>query len=288
MTKKWEGKSRGTLLGYKIFVFLIKNTGLSIAYFILNFVALYYILFAFSERNIIYSFYRDKLKRGRLHSVLDTFNNFYVFGQTIIDKVAMQSEVINYTFEFDGESNLEDMLKQNKGGIVISAHVGNFEIAGQFLNRLEAKLHLVTAATEAAQIKSYLESLNKKKSSNYLFVKDDMSHIFHINNALKSNELICFTGDRFLENTKSISVAIFGEKAFFPVGPFRLAAQFKVPYSFVFAMKESKTHYHFYASKGKITSGTAEDIVKEYTMALEEMVRKYPTQWFNYYDFWRK
>ena len=38
---KWDGKSRGTVLGYKIFVFFIKKAGIKSAYFILYFVASY-------------------------------------------------------------------------------------------------------------------------------------------------------------------------------------------------------------------------------------------------------
>ena len=226
---------------------------------------------------------------SRLKSIRFTFKNFYVFGQTIIDKVALQSEAIDsYTFEFDGEHNLHEMLTFGKGGIVISAHVGNFEIAGPFLERLDINLNIVTAATGEEQIKTYVESLNKKKNKGYLYVKEDMSHIFHINNALKNNELICFTGDRFFENTKSVTASILGEDALFPMGPFQLASRFKVPYSFVFAMKESSTHYHFYATKCKISEGNAESIVKEYAETLEKMIAKYPEQWFNYYDFWGK
>ena len=43
MATKWEGKSKGTVLGYKIFVFFIKNLGLTAAYILLAPVALYYL-----------------------------------------------------------------------------------------------------------------------------------------------------------------------------------------------------------------------------------------------------
>ena len=46
MATEWEGKSRGSVLGYKIFVFCIKKFGLYSAYFVLYFVALYFCFFA--------------------------------------------------------------------------------------------------------------------------------------------------------------------------------------------------------------------------------------------------
>jgi len=42
---QWDGKSKGTVLGYKIFFFFIKKAGIKAAYFILYFVASYYFLF---------------------------------------------------------------------------------------------------------------------------------------------------------------------------------------------------------------------------------------------------
>lgn len=43
--KKWDGKSRGNVVGYKIFVFIMKKLGLSPAYFLLIFIAGYYFIF---------------------------------------------------------------------------------------------------------------------------------------------------------------------------------------------------------------------------------------------------
>ena len=288
MESNSEIKTRGTLPGYKIFVFFIRYLGLQAAYSLLLFVVSYYVFFAIKERNEIFRFYKKMLGFSCFKSIVFTCKNFYIFGQTIIDKVVMQ--IIGnekYSFEFDGEHYLQEITDAGKGGIVISAHVGNFEIAGQFLSRLGQTLNIVTAAHGIPEIKKYLETISKNKPTNYLFVKEDMSHVFLINKAFKNNELICFTGDRFFDSKKAISSKLFKEEALFPVGPYKLASHFKVPYSFVFAMKESNNHYHFYATKPKI-SDSAEDIVFEYAAELEKMIEKYPEQWFNYYDFWKK
>ena len=60
-------------------------------------------------------------------------------------------------------------------------------------------------------------------------------------------------------------------------------------------MKETQTHYHFYASKPKRypRSGSMEGrnkqlrgMIDDYVKDLEVIVNKYPVQWFNYYYFW--
>jgi len=83
----------------------------------------------------------------------------------------------------------------------------------------------------------------------------------------------------------------------FPSGPFYLAMKYDVPVSFVFAMKENKTHYHFYATRPKTyhqqtsqkkRDDTILEIIRDYVGEMEIMLSKYPLQWFNYYDFWKK
>ena len=289
MPIKWKGRSRGTLLGYKIFVFLIRYAGLSGAYFLLVFVASYFMIFSSADRNTIYKFYRKKLAYGRLKSVLASYKNFFVFGQTIIDKVAIYSAAkADFTYAFEGQQYLEEIIAAGKGGMIISAHIGNFEVAGHLLRRLNAKINQVTTDAEHARIKDYLNAVMVNQSNSYIVVKNNMTHIFEIDAALKNNELICFTGDRFFDKTKTIPANFLGEEANFPAGPFHLTTRFKIPYSFVFAMKEGARHYHFYATPGKVNEGSVNDMVNEFTKALEDMVQKYPAQWFNYYDFWAK
>ena len=57
MATKWEGKSKGTVLGYKIFVFFIKNLGLTAAYILLVPVALYYLLFSVKSTKALFYYF---------------------------------------------------------------------------------------------------------------------------------------------------------------------------------------------------------------------------------------
>ena len=99
--------------------------------------------------------------------------------------------------------------------------------------------------------------------------------------------------DRFLEGNKTMTSNFLGEPARFPMGPFLLASTFKVPVSFVFAVKESKLHYHFFASQVKDYSTVdrrelMKQMLTDYATAMEKKVKQYPEQWFNYYNFWEQ
>ena len=251
MTQSWEGRSKGNKLGYSIFIWLLRVGGLRPAYFLLRFVAFYYFLFSSSHR-YIYSYFHKRLGFSRWRSLTGIYRNYYLFGQTLIDKIVVMSGLkAPYTFVFEGEHYIEEIMAAGKGGILISAHIGNYELAGYYFKRLPVKVNIIMVDNEQQQIKQYLESVMNDRKLNIITIKDDLSHIYEISNALKNNELIAIHADRFVKGSKTISGNFLSENADFPMGPFVLATTFKVPVSYVFCVKESATHYHLSATAPK-------------------------------------
>jgi predicted LPLAT superfamily acyltransferase len=292
---QWQGKSKGTPLGYRIFVFIIKATGVSAAYFVLRFVAFYYFVFSWTSTGHIYRYFNDRQKYSVLKSIVKIYQNYYVFGQTLLDKVAVMAGIGNkFTYDFDGEDNLRTIVKGGKGGILLSAHVGNWEAAGHLLKRLDTRINVVMFDGEHQQIKEYLEQVTGGHNLRIIPIKDDMSHVFAMGEALQKNELICLHADRFLEGNKTTLQMFLGEEARFPFGPFLLAASFRVPVSIVFAFKETKSHYHFFGSPlltrsdDESKNGFITRLTSAFVRELEQKVKIYPEQWFNYYNFWAK
>ncbi|MBX2951367.1 MAG: lipid A biosynthesis acyltransferase [Leadbetterella sp.] len=287
---EWDGKSKGTVLGYKIFVFLIRKLGIRAAYGLLFFVASYYFLFLRQSNRAIWYYFRKRLNYPPLKARLSVFRSYFTFGQTIIDKIAISAGLRNrFTYEFDGVETLYRLLNDQKGAVLISAHMGNFEIAEYFFSEidLDFQINLVTIDQEHSAIKEYLESI-KKPSIKLILIRDDMSHIFEINEALAKNELVCFTGDRYVKGSKYLSAPLLGEEARFPAGPFMIASRLRVPVVYVYVMKEPDLHYHLYAREAPVKHRDAQALLSSYTQSVEGMVEKYPLQWFNYFDFWTK
>jgi predicted LPLAT superfamily acyltransferase len=288
----WQGKSKGNKAGYQIFVWVLKKFGVLPAYFLLRFVALYFFIFSYKSSRQIYSLYHRKLGYSGFSSIIKLYRNYFLLGQSIIDKVVVMSGIKNnFTYHFDGEENLREIASLKKGGILLSAHIGNWDIAGHLFKRIDARINIVMFDGEQEEIKEYLENITGKKSINIIFIKSDLSHIYEISEALKQNELVCMHADRFLEGNKTLSIEFLGEMARFPMGPFVLASTFKVPVSYVFAVKESNLHYHFFASKIKNYDHLEKAVVRkemllEFAKEMEVKVKKYPEQWFNYYNFW--
>ncbi|MBN2480139.1 MAG: acyltransferase [Bacteroidales bacterium] len=293
----WKGTTRGGILGYKIFIALLKYTGLPLAYFLLRFVTFYFFIFSGRSFQTTFSFYRERLGYGSWKSFVSVYRNYYVFGQVLLDRTALMAGYkTRFTFTFEGEEYLRQMVGNGTGGLLISAHIGNFEMAGHMLERLETRVNIIMVDAEQEKIKRYLSDITKK-TFHIILVKDDLSHIYEITQALKNREIVCIHGDRFIQGSKKITCSFLGREAEFPAGPFYLAMKYHVPVSFVFAMKEKADHYHFYATvpgyyhkqtNYRKRDETVRDIVTGYIRELETMLEKYPLQWFNYYDFWKK
>jgi predicted LPLAT superfamily acyltransferase len=290
---QWEGKSKGNKLGYRIFVFVCQSLGVLPAYLLLRLVAFYYFLFSWKSSQHIYSYFRNRLRFSWAKSVLNIYRNYYVFGQTLLDKIIVMAGIENkFTYDFDGEDNLRKIVQQGKGGILLSAHVGNWEAAGHLLKRLNTRINVVMYDAEHERIKEYVNQVTGGKNFNVIVIKDDLSHVYAISEALNRNEMICLHADRYLSGNKITEKVFLDAPALFPVGPFSLASGFNVPVSIVFAFKESASHYHFYGSEilqradSESKTEFSTRLINVFIADLEKKVREYPVQWFNYYNFW--
>ena len=291
----WQGKTKGGLLGHQIFVFILHYLGLRPAYFLLYFVSFYYFIFSRKSNRFIYSYFRNIHNYSPCKARRAVYRNYYIFGQILIDKVAIYSGLADkFTFDLGDEVHLAAM---DKGGFMISAHIGNWEMSGKKSDRIKKTMNLLMLDEEHQRIKEYLESVMEERNVNIIPLKDDLSHLIAIRQALDRGELIAIHGDRYLEGMKTLKAKFLGKEAFFPEGPFYLALRMNAPVSFAFAMKEGPLHYHFYATppkiydlpKGKrISEENLLPVLKDYIAALEAILEKYPEQWFNYYQFWEE
>jgi predicted LPLAT superfamily acyltransferase len=290
----WEGKSRGSVLGYRIFVWSILHLGLDFAYFLLIFVSAYFVFASKKAFGSMFYYFHIRLKQSRVKSIISIFRNYYLLGQGLIDKTAVLSGLKDkFKFIHEGKENL---LEMRDGGILISGHIGNWEVGGKALDYFGKKINLVILDGEEQAIKNYISDILTDRNVHFIKIGNDFSHLFKIKQALENKELIAFLGDRFIDGNQTVKIDFLGEPALFPLGPWHMASYFNVPVSYVFAVKDSRKQYRFYASPSKIIpyvrnpmqrSELVMDSIKEYVSEFERITRKYPLQWYNYYNFWK-
>lgn len=288
----WKGRSRGSNLGYRIFIALLHRGGLNAAYTLLRFVGMYYRLFARSATKPLRYLYEVRMGFSRKESTKLIIQNIQFFGQTIIDKIAVLTGAgARLSFDHTNGQYLNQLAEAGTGGIIVSAHLGNWEVAGHMLKRLGTTINILMHDGEAEQIKALMEQFDQKRSFNIIYLNENLSHIYEVAAALRRGELVCISADRFRPGNRTMVHEFLGEPAHFPAGPFLLASKLRAPVCFVFAFKESKYHYNFFAWEAKTYEGRgtagAERMLHDFVGLLEEQIQIHPSQWFNFYDFWK-
>lgn len=283
---EWSGKSRGGSFGHRFFVMLIRRVGIRASYTFLSLIVVYFIPFAPKATRAIWRYNRRILKYGRLKSVMKLYSHYYVFGQTIIDKIAINSGLQHkYKFEFD---HYEQFAKQlDKGAvIIIGGHIGCWEIGSQFFGDYSSRLNIVMFDGEYQKIKEVVQGMNTR----YKIIainEGGIESLLRIKQAVDNNEYVCFQGDRFVDRNNTCRVRFMGRDALFPIGPSQLAYKFNTPVVFYFAMREARRCYRFKFST--LEPGLSQpEILKSYVTRFEQVVKEYPQQWFNFFDLWEQ
>ena len=286
---KWDGKSKGTPLGYKFFMMIIKLLPLRFVYLVLRLVTYYYYVFAKNQREGIVKFYSHALNYSKKEAQKLTRTNFYIFGQTLVDRIAFLIEKgSQFTFNFNNEKVLHQIKNDGKGGILLSGHVGNWETAGNLLkDRITSNINVLMYDEEAQKLKKVLESQTGGSKFNIIPIKNDLTHVIKVHNVLKNNELVAIHADRYLEGAKFLELDFLGRKAKFPLGPFIIASKFNAPVTFVFAWKDGEFHYELSATDPITGKHTPKEIALKFVEELEKKVTLHPEQWFNYFDFYK-
>lgn len=290
----WNGEGKGNGLGNRIFIGIINLAGPVPAYILLFPVILFYTLKDKDGKKSINEYYLHLT--GKKASFRQIFSNFYSFGMSLVDRVSFL--VVKKTFfkySYTNEDYIEKALKEGKGAILLSAHIGNWDIAGNLLqNRLQTPINAVMVDNEKEDIKEAYQSVAEKRSFKIIPLKTDSPDtMIAIRKALSDNELVCLHGDRTIDN-KGIKLPFLGEDALFPNGAFQIAVVTGAPVIPVFITKNGFRTYNFKAydiikfenisreeRAERVASG-----VKTFVMTIEEIVKRRPDQWFNFYNFW--
>ncbi len=292
--KSWDGKAKGSVLGNLIFVKVIAAFGPLSAYVLLTLVALLYTLFDRVGGAALRSF--RKRAGFSASSIRHLYKHFFTFGMSLIDRVAFVNfKKSPYTFTFDNESHIVDALAHGKGVIAVSAHIGNWEMAGNLLaDHFDSCIHAVILDNERQKIKAVFKETTERRRFNIIPISNDgLKMMVPIKDALNHNEIVCFHGDRVFDSSR-VSIPFLGEPAEFPIGPFQIAAITGAPIITVFMLKTSMYHFTTTASTpiyfDDITRENREAHIKKamesYVSFMENIVKKHPYQWFNFYDFW--
>ncbi len=292
-SRPWKGKTGGGSFGQKSLFFLLKRMNVSLLYPVLFVVVPFYMLFCREGYASIMWYYKHCHNLSTWKAFRNTCRNHLLFGQVVLDKFAIWSgNKQQFKVDVTGHEYLEKLMEKSTGFIIASSHIGNFELAGTLFQQNKKAIYGLMYDGESAQLRQNREKSMQASNLYPISVKEDMSHLFLIKEALEKGNIVTIPSDRIYGSSKKIKHSFLRHDAYFPLGPFKLATQLNVPMIAMFVMKIRKKQYHIHIIPVSLPDGESnkdktECLVSGFIKACEEMVEKYPLQWFNYYNFWK-
>jgi predicted LPLAT superfamily acyltransferase len=293
--KAWGGVTAGYSFILKALKVFFSLTNVRVGYFISFFVVPFYMLFGRRGYLVIYRYFRQQHGCSPLKSFLKTAQNHYRCGQMLLDRFAVYAGQRNI-FKVENPDNdlFLKMLADPKGCIIVGAHIGNPELCGYLLKQDKKVINSLIYGGEGQVVQANRSKVLESNNVRLIPVTDDFSHIFHISNALSNGEMVSMPTDRTFGSDKSLECDFLNGKADFPIGAFVLALQFNVPVIALFVMKVSASRYRIHVisipepQHGKPKRERINEMTQSYVRVLEDVVKMYPEQWFNFYNFWKQ
>lgn len=211
---------------------------------------------------------------------------FTDFAMCFSDLLSTNRQPAARLLDHVGKVEGKERLASLAGGLVsLTAHVGNWELAGRLLaGRAARTIHVVVAEEEARELERWV----RRDGDGVRFVTRSRPTVsLELVAALRRGEVVAVQGDRALGTRGDVLIPFLGGPAPFPLGPFLLARAAGVPLVPAFCLLDPDHRYTVKVAEPLIVQrGGEEDAARAWVAVLEAVVRERPTQWFNFFDIW--
>ena len=228
------------------------------------------------------------------------FSTFWKFGRNWCDVMLMmrlRGKRLQGLIGCRGDIlPLDKALAKGNGAILVSPHLGNWELGGLGLADLGYRVNVLTFREPDEKINELREKVRRERGIGFIYVeRNDSSPLAIIEavNALRRNEVLALLGDRD-GSSQTISLRFLGRDANIPTGAAYLSLASGAPVIPVFVPLENGKYstlmgdaIYFQGGRGRRA-----DVIREGMRRLvsifEEHIRRYPDQWYNFFDFWEQ
>jgi KDO2-lipid IV(A) lauroyltransferase len=195
-----------------------------------------------------------------------------------------------------GAEHLDRVLARGRGAILISPHLGNWELGGLGLADRGYPLNVLTFRERDEKVNDLREQVGGERGIRFIYVdRDDTSPLAIIEavNALRRNEVLALLGDRD-GSSHTATFDFFGRPAEIPVGAAYLAIATGAPVIPVFVPLEGGRYSTImeepiYFAGDRTDHGAAiREGTEKVLRVFEKFIRAYPDQWYNFFDYWKQ
>lgn len=194
----------------------------------------------------------------------------------------------------EGVSGFERIVEgrvRGKGVLLLTAHLGNWEVGGLMLAQVGQPIHVVLVPDIYPAVEKARRRLHERAGVTEIRVDRSFAPTLGVMRALDANAIVAMQGDRDFNNT-GIAVPFLGREAYFPRGPLRVAMATGATVLPAFIVRVPDGRYRAVLEEPLAVErdGDRERAlrhnVERYVAILERYVRAHPEQWYCFYPFW--
>lgn len=278
---------------YRIGSFISLTLPLKVSYFLAYLVACICHRIYGDSREAVYSNLKvvmgDSCDDKKLRSM--TKKVFVNFAKYLVDFFRfsiMDGEYIKKFVKVEGLSNVDDALLKGKGVILLSAHIGNWELGGLVMGALRPPVSAVVLTHKNKEINDFFTRQRLMANFKPIEIGITLRACFSV---LKNNGLLALLGDRDFSKS-GMYTNFFGKPALIPKGPAVFSCRLGSIIIPTFMIREPDDTFRLIMEKPiyPVMQGDEEKSVKklmeEYSAVIESYVRRYPDQWYMFREVW--
>jgi len=278
---------------YKIGQFLVKRLTLKTSYSIAAFIATLCYIFCHRDRkalveNISMAVRNRPTKRQiRAYTRRASIN----FAKYLVDFFRFQKHDLlenEKIIELKGKEKIDKALKQGKGALLLSSHVGNWELGAALLGSLGYEMFVIALDHTDKRVNEIFIKRRKSFGVKVIPLGPSLRRGFK---ALRENKLVAILGDRdFTDSGERIE--FFGKETLLPRGPASFSLRTGAPILPAFVIRTKANNCRLIIEdpiKYKETGTWQEDIkglMTAYVRVIERYIRRYPDQWYVFRKVW--
>ncbi|HEX8851659.1 MAG TPA: lysophospholipid acyltransferase family protein [Gemmatimonadaceae bacterium] len=215
-------------------------------------------------------------------------------GRTTIETALLprfdRQQVLDLFERVDNWPSVEKAMQAGKGLILVTGHLGNWELGGAYLAARGVGLDVVARGMANPLFDAYLTRTRQRIG---MSVVHDADAVRRTPRSLRAGRAVAFVSDQGVLGLASTFVPFFGMPAKTPRGPAVFALRLGVPVVFGCALRQPSGRYVLSFERVTVqdTGNREEDVdavVAEYTKTLERWVRRAPEQYFWHHRRWRR
>jgi len=190
----------------------------------------------------------------------------------------------------EGWEEIEEVMAQGKGAVLVTGHIGNWELAGAYVAARGVPLDAIVRGMANPLFDAYL---NNTREAIGMTIVHDSEAVRRTPRSLRAGRAVAFVADQGVMGLASTFVPFFGRPAKTPRGAAVFALRFNVPVVFVVALRQPNGRYRIVVERIEAPQTGDRDrdvdaIVARFTQHLEKWVRAVPAQYFWQHRRWRR